>query len=664
MSHGPFYNPPVPFSTHLHNGIHDGTLIVVSGAVLHSGDRFAINFKCGDDNIALHFNPRFDGAYIVCNTLEHKKWGKEEHKREMPFHKGQPFEIRILATNHAYKVSVNRNHLLEYHHRIPLHKVNTIEISGCISLTSVEIQGQGGGFPHEPFPGGQMQNPAYPPGYSHGFPPGAGCNPAQFNPGQFSSANYAIPYKTNIYGGLFPSKVIVIRGAVGAHHPKRFDVNLKFCGGTAFHFNPRFDECTIVRNSYLNNQWGSEERQLPSSGMCFAPGQSFVIEIVCEHHHFRVNVNGNHVCNYNHRVPHLQQIDTLEINGDVVLQHVQIHCVLEWARMYSSIFHACACQGLLRSSECASYESLAMKCFQATATNQLHRPVPFSTHLQSGIHDGTLIVVCGAVLQSGDRWDMNFKCGPGEKDDIALHFNPRSDGEYVVCNTFEHELWGEELKKQEMPFHRGQPFEIRILVTDHEYKVSVNRNHFLEYPHRIPLHRVNTLEINGCISLTSVEIQGQGPAYPPQPGYSPLFAPDAEYYTIPYQTKIDGGLFPSKVIVIRGAVSANNPKRFHVNLSFGKEIAFHFNPRFNEDTIVRNSHLNNQWGCEERQLPSSGMCFAPGQSFVIEIVCEHHHFRVNVNGNHVCNYNHRVPHLQQIDTLEITGDVVLQHVQI
>ncbi|XP_075121025.1 galectin-9B-like isoform X2 [Leptodactylus fuscus] len=315
MSCGPIYNPPVPFSTQFHNGVNDGTLVIISGAVQHSGDRFAVNLQCGhsdSDDIAFHFNPRFDGGLVVCNTKEHKSWGKEEHKREMPFHRGQPFEIRILISGHDYKVSVNRNHFLEYHHRIPLHKVKTLTVNGCVTLSSVEIQGQGPAYPPQP---------GYAPQH---FPQGGGCNPAPFNPGQFPPANYAIPYQTNIYGGLFPSKVIVIRGAAGAHHPKRFHINLKFGGEIAFHFNPRFDENTIVRNSKLNGSWGKEERQLHSCGMCFAPGQSFVIEIVCEHNHFRVNVNGNHVCNFNHRVPHLQQIDTLQIEGDVVLQHVQV----------------------------------------------------------------------------------------------------------------------------------------------------------------------------------------------------------------------------------------------------------------------------------------------------------------------------------------------------
>ncbi|XP_040192611.1 galectin-9 [Rana temporaria] len=312
MSHGPTYNPPVPFNTHFHSGLNDGTLVIISGSVLPSGDRFAVNFQCVNEDIAFHFNPRFDGGLIVCNTKE-KSWGKEEHKRELPFHRGQPFEIRILVTQQDYKVSVNRNHVLEYDHRIPIQRVNNLSIHGCVSLSCVDIQAPGGGFAPQQFPGGGMYNPAFPP---QPFP---GSNP--FPAAEQHSTHFAIPYKTNIHGGLYPSKVIVISGAVTGH-PKRFHVNLKFNGGTAFHFNPRFDEHSIVRNSKLNDSWGNEERQMPSFGIGFAAGQGFVIEIVCEQHAFRVNVNGKHVCNFNHRVP-LNQINTLEIEGDVALQHVQ-----------------------------------------------------------------------------------------------------------------------------------------------------------------------------------------------------------------------------------------------------------------------------------------------------------------------------------------------------
>ncbi|OCT92373.1 lectin, galactoside-binding, soluble, 9C S homeolog isoform X1 [Xenopus laevis] len=334
MSFGPINNPPVPFTLPLSHGLQDGFMLVISGVVTASGDRFNINFQCGqssNDDVAFHFNPRFiDGGIVVCNTKESQSWGREENKREMPFHRHQPFEIRILVTNHSYKVSVNRNHFVEYHHRIPIQRVNTMTIGGCITLTCVHVESQGGGFPSQQFPGAPMFSPQQP-GYApQAFPPGVAFNPQQpgyapqaFPPGvAFNPQAYEIPYQTNIYGGLFPSKTIVITGTVTAN-PKRFHINLKFHGGTALHFNPRFDECAIVRNSHLNGSWGKEERDLPS-GMCFVPGQSFVIQIRCEQHAFKVNMNGTQICEFHHREHNLQQIDTLEIVGDVVLQYVQV----------------------------------------------------------------------------------------------------------------------------------------------------------------------------------------------------------------------------------------------------------------------------------------------------------------------------------------------------
>ncbi|KAG7253783.1 hypothetical protein CRUP_008083, partial [Coryphaenoides rupestris] len=47
--------------------------------------RFIINIGHDSENLALHFNPRFDKNQIVCNSLLNGTWG-EEH-----CHKNQPF---------------------------------------------------------------------------------------------------------------------------------------------------------------------------------------------------------------------------------------------------------------------------------------------------------------------------------------------------------------------------------------------------------------------------------------------------------------------------------------------------------------------------------------------------------------------------------------------
>lgn len=55
------------------------------------------------------------------------------------------------------------------------------------------------------------------------------------------------------------------------------------------------------------------------------------------------------------------------------------------------------------------------------------------------------------------------------------------------------------------------------------------------------------------------------------------------------------------------------------------DIAFHFNPRFNENgnkVIVRNSCVNQTWGAEERQLDT--FPFVPGMPFEVRHFPLHH----------------------------------------
>uniref|UniRef100_A0A8C3SNR1 Galectin n=1 Tax=Chelydra serpentina TaxID=8475 RepID=A0A8C3SNR1_CHESE len=94
-----------------------------------------------------------------------------------------------------------------------------------------------------------------------------------------------------------------------------------------------------------------------------------------------------------------------------------------------------------------------------------------STALREGIGFARSVHLCTFFLH---RFQIDFQCGscPSPQADIAFHFNPRfEEGGYVVCNTFERQSWGSEERKYEMPFFKGHPFDIRILVKHDSFLV-------------------------------------------------------------------------------------------------------------------------------------------------------------------------------------------------
>ncbi|XP_037665665.1 galectin-9 isoform X4 [Choloepus didactylus] len=302
----PYLSPAVPFSGLIQGGLQDGLQIHVNGKVLYSsGTRFSVNLQTGfsENNIAFHFNPRFeDGGYVVCNTKQNGSWGHEERKRQMPFQMGKPFELQFLVQCSGFRVVVNGSPFVQYSHRVPWRHVDTISVAGAVQLSYISFQTQTVIHTVQSVPGQMFPNPTIPPMV-------------------YPNLSYPMPYFTSISGGLYPSRTIIVLGTV-LPSAQRFHINLRSGSDIAFHLNPRFNENTVVRNTQIKGSWGSEERSLPRA-MPFSRGQSFSVWIMCESHCLKVAVDGQHLLDYCHRLKNLCAIDNLEVAGDIQLTHVQ-----------------------------------------------------------------------------------------------------------------------------------------------------------------------------------------------------------------------------------------------------------------------------------------------------------------------------------------------------
>uniref|UniRef100_A0A8D1HVJ0 Galectin n=1 Tax=Sus scrofa TaxID=9823 RepID=A0A8D1HVJ0_PIG len=346
----PYKNPMVPFTGMIQGGLQDGLQITINGTVLmSSGSRFTVNLQTGhsDNDIAFHFNPRFEeGGYVVCNTKQNGIWGPEERKMQMPFQRGHPFELSFLVQSSQFQVTVNGRLFVQYTHRVPFHRVDTISVTGIVQLSYISFQNTHAAPIQPTFSTVQFSQPAcFPPRHKGRKPKPPGRWPAnsapitqtvihtvQSTPGQmfpnpmippmaYPNPVLPIPFFASIPGGLYPSKSIMVSGTI-LPSAQSFYINLRSGSDIAFHLNPRFKENAVVRNTQIGSSWGPEERGLPRK-MPFSRGQSFLVWILCESHCFKVAVDGQHLFEYYHRLKHLPTINSLEVGGDIQLTHVQ-----------------------------------------------------------------------------------------------------------------------------------------------------------------------------------------------------------------------------------------------------------------------------------------------------------------------------------------------------
>jgi len=272
--------------------------------------------------------------------------------------------------------------------------------------------------------------------------------------------------------------------------------------------------------------------------------------------------------------------------------------------------------------------------------------VPYETPINPPISYGTQIHISGTPAHGANRFEVNLA---NHRGDIVLHINPRFDQNAVVLTSAPGGNWGAE-ERQSLTLHRGQQFSLIIMVTAEGFKLALNNHHFADFRHRIPFNAAELVQVKGDIQLNSVQIY---------PGYGGGHGSQGFSMHVPFMQNIN--MFPGRTIQIEGRPTG---QRMEINLLSGPhdgaDVVLHFNPRFDQREIVRNSCQHGGWGAEEKH---GHFPLQSGVPFHVQIVCYPQHYQILVNGQPFTDFHHRVP-FQLVQALQIKGDVQLTNVRV
>ncbi|KAL1491140.1 hypothetical protein ABEB36_011782 [Hypothenemus hampei] len=129
---------------------------------------------------------------------------------------------------------------------------------------------------------------------------------------KFDLSGKECPIKVHLHVGCVPGTILTLTGCV-ADEADRLGINLEAPmtykskhksfieeESLCLHFNPRFSDGIIVRNSMNEGKWGQEERD---GGNPIIKGQEFKLQIESTEDAFRITINEAKFCNFRHRMP-------------------------------------------------------------------------------------------------------------------------------------------------------------------------------------------------------------------------------------------------------------------------------------------------------------------------------------------------------------------------
>ncbi|XP_040025410.1 lectin, galactoside-binding, soluble, 2b [Gasterosteus aculeatus] len=105
---------------------------------------FAINIGHDSENVAMHFNARFDCQgdtnTIVFNSLSGGSWGDELREGNFPFVRGEECKFHINFNNEQFYIKLPDGSMLNFPNRLGDVKYQYFDVSGEARIVGIKIK--------------------------------------------------------------------------------------------------------------------------------------------------------------------------------------------------------------------------------------------------------------------------------------------------------------------------------------------------------------------------------------------------------------------------------------------------------------------------------------------------------------------------------------------
>ncbi|XP_022819084.1 galectin-4-like [Spodoptera litura] len=140
-------------------------------------------------------------------------------------------------------------------------------------------------------------------------------------------------------------------------------------------------------------------------------------------------------------------------------------------------------------------------------TTIMNPGTPSTIAIPGGIFPGQIIRFKGSTPLAARRFGIDFQYNKN----IAFHFNPRFTDGHIVRNHYISGLWGNEETSGGLPLTRGSSFEIVFVCHYDRFKVMLNGEHFTDFMHRVPFHRITHIDVSHDVIIDEIDFEGTPP---------------------------------------------------------------------------------------------------------------------------------------------------------